>query len=163
MTNYLIDRFVVYSVKKGFLHEKQQTIVKFGLELLLTSIIGVVWMIIASAIFRRTFAWIPFILGFAPLRTTAGGFHAATHSGCYCISTCSFIVAVLISINYLIPSWLILLIAVCSFIVVLAFSPVEAANKPLSEITRNRNRKRSIAISAINLVLSSTLLIYKIG
>lgn len=60
--------------------------------------------------------------------------------------------------KYVVSSYVhLLIIAAVTGAIILAFAPVAANNKPLSEARRARNRKRSIAISVILFAVSVIL------
>lgn len=76
-------------------HEKQEVII-FGLELLISSIIGILIIIAISIIAGVPLLWIAFLLSFIPLRTTAGGYHALTHTGCNITFAITYIICVVL-------------------------------------------------------------------
>lgn len=126
----------------------------FGLELILSYLFGTSILIIISILCQQPIAWLLFILGFAPLRTTAGGFHAKSHLSCFIISACLFIVS--LASSFLI-SWIRgipLTIALIALILVFYWSPVEANNKKLNDDQFTKNRRKSLIISIVNTVLA---------
>lgn len=54
----------------------------YGLELLYSSLAGVLALIIISAVGKKPFLWVPYLAGFVPLRLSGGGYHAKTHFHC---------------------------------------------------------------------------------
>lgn len=126
----------------------------FGLELILSYLFGTSILVIISILCHQPIAWLLFILGFAPLRTTAGGFHAKSHLSCFIISACLFIVS--LASSFLI-SWIRgipLTIALIALILVFYWSPVEANNKKLNDDQFTKNRRKSLIISIVNAVLA---------
>ncbi len=61
---------------------KATHIYAYGLELLFSSLGGVVALIIISTVCGKPFLWIPYLAGFIPLRLSGGGYHAKTHFRC---------------------------------------------------------------------------------
>lgn len=135
----------------------KEKILKYGLELMITALVGLLLMACVSLIAGYPLAWLPFLLGFAPLRTTAGGFHASSHLGCYCITTVTFSICMMLALLVNSGALLYVIIAGLSLVVVLAFSPVEARNKPLSPARRVANRHFSLLIAGIELIISLLL------
>lgn len=133
------------------------TVLRFGLELLFTSTVGVISMIVVSLVFGKPWAWLFFLAGFAPQRTTAGGFHARSHSSCITISTLIFSSALVMSYYLNWSAYLYLTISIISLALVLFLSPVEAANKKLKNSTAQRNRLLSILFSSLYAVLACIL------
>lgn len=128
--------------------------VAFGLELLLTYIFGTLVLLIISFLCRQPLAWLVFILGFAPLRTTAGGFHANSQSSCFVISSGIFLLSM--TLSFLIPWTSVVSIVLCfiAFVLVAILSPVEAENKKLTKAQSIKNRYKSMVISGVNILLS---------
>ncbi len=134
-------------------HEKQEVII-FGLELLISSIIGILIIIAISIIAGVPLLWIAFLLSFIPLRTTAGGYHALTHTGCNITFAITYIICVVLCKYVMMPKITFVLISAISTIMILLFSPVEAKNKPLNSERKKKNRLRSIVIITLFTVLS---------
>lgn len=127
--------------------ELNANIVSYGFELIISTLLEVALLMIVSAMLRCFWAWIPFLLGFAPLRTSAGGYHASTHRRCYVVSTAAFAIGLLLSIYIPIKTVHYILMSFFSLIVVFALAPVPAGNKPMTENRRKSNRLRSLIIA----------------
>lgn len=126
----------------------------YGVQLLLSTVINIFCIALISAILDRPFAWIPFLVGFIPLRITSGGFHAKTPLTCslfFCGSffMCSILYKKLSGDGILLS---ILISSITTLILVYLFSPVPARNKPLSDTEKKRNRSLSLA-TATSLLL----------
>lgn len=131
----------------------------YGLELLYSSLAGVVALIIISAVCGKPFLWIPYLAGFVPLRLSGGGYHANTHFSCFfTFSLLYSLVLLIIRVNAIpVIAWPIACSA--NLIVILLFSPVAAPNKPLRECQRRTNRQNSVILGIGNL-LGCVVLIY---
>lgn len=132
----------------------KERVIKYGVELIITASVGLLLAAFVSLIAGKPIAWIAFILGFAPLRTTAGGFHASSHLGCYIITTTTFAVSVTFSLIGNVTVWHYIIISTLSSIVMLILSPIAAMNKPLSPTKRLANRYISLLIIGLELVVS---------
>lgn len=137
----------------------KENIIRYGFELMITVLIGMLLMILVSFIGGQPLAWLPFILGFAPIRTTAGGFHASSHLGCYIITTAVFFLVMVLAVICQPYTWIYTLVACMSFALVFALSPVEAKNKPLSHHKRVANRRVSLLLAGAELIGSSILFV----
>lgn len=71
--------------------------IRVGLEILFMMVQGVLLMVIISLACGAWWSWIPFLLGFAPLRNFGGGFHAKTPIGCLICSELIFFMAIELS------------------------------------------------------------------
>lgn len=128
--------------------------IAFGLELIFTYLFGTAILMVISVLCRQPLAWLVFILGFAPLRTTAGGFHAKSQLSCFAVSSGIFLLSMIVSFLCAWTSTVYLLVCSVTLILVLLLSPVEAVNKKLTQEQRNKNRARSLIISVINIVIT---------
>lgn len=151
---HLSQRLAKSIVSSGAGKGHSAAAIGFGLELIFTYLFGTSILVIISILYRQPIAWLLFILGFAPLRTTAGGFHANSHLSCFIISACLFILS--LATSFLI-SWIRgipLTIALITLILVYCWSPVEAKNKKLNNDQISKNRRKSLIISIANTVLA---------
>lgn len=143
-------------------HKNASTaVLAYGLELIITSVIGFLLLVLSSLILGRPLSWLYFSIGFAPLRTTGGGFHAKTHLSCFVITVFLFITSVWVSYRF---SWnpsIYFVISLISLTLIVLFSPVEASNKPLTAVRKLANRRRSIVISSLFTGFSIILLATK--
>lgn len=157
MFRLLSIRIAKYIARIGNQHDANIPVLAYGMELIITSVVGLLLLILLSLAFGKPFAWLYFVLGFAPLRTTAGGFHAKTHSACFTITLGMFVVSYVFSYQFLWISLSYLIISFISLLITVLFSPVEATNKPLTPIRKKLNRRRSIVIVAMFGILACIL------
>lgn len=157
MAELLANKIAQKLIAFGAAPQTNYQIIRFGLELMISSLIGILIVAVISTLCGFPFLWILFLAAFIPLRTTAGGYHASTHARCnivfaviylFCVTVCMFVT--LSTISYVI-------ISAISAVVVYLFSPVEAINKPLNAERKRNNRMRSIAITLFNLLIAIVL------
>lgn len=144
-------------VHNGICPKEKERVLNYGFELMVTSIIGVLLMIIVSLIMMKPMGWLFFLVGFAPLRTKAGGYHASTHHGCYFISTLVYTLCLIIANFIDIDRMVILGISLIAVIIIVAFSPVQAVNKPMKEEKRKKNRRISLAIVSFEFIVAAII------
>lgn len=123
----------------------------YGMELLFSSLIGVVALIIISTVCGNSFLWIPYLAGFIPLRLSGGGYHAKTHFRCIFTFSLLYSLVLLIEIFYAIPVRAWLIACLVNLVIIFLFSPVAAPNKPLKECQGRTNRRNSLFLSLANL------------
>lgn len=143
----------------GIIPECRKKVYIYGFELMLSSAVGIFSMIILSALVGKPFAWIPYLIGFIPLRVTGGGYHAKTHFTC--IVSFSFVFLILLILSdtiYLIP-YIYFIVACISLGITYFLAPVEAVNKPLLDEVRQKNRIRCVGVSWLNIIVSLVALI----
>lgn len=144
---------------RGVIKESDVELYQYGLELIISTGVNIFIMIGISTAFGRPFIVVPYLLGFIPLRLFAGGYHAKSHLFCVLFNTAVYSVSCLIALN-IEESTAILasVIESCvSFALVFLFAPVPAKNKPLSIEEKKRNRRISLALTGIFLVLCIAL------
>ncbi len=148
-------RVASFWCRNGIITDEYQDAYIYGIQLLLSTAINIFFMIAISWLLGETFAWIPFMIGFVPLRMTAGGYHAKTPLKCGLIF-CGTYTLVLILIQF-IPAWVqapvIWINSLITLLLVFLFSPVPTANKPLTAQEIKRNRKRSLKIASISFLV----------
>lgn len=130
----------------------KENIIRYGLELMITAFVGLLLMICVSVIGGHPLIWLPFIFGFAPIRTTAGGYHAPSHLGCYIVTTATYSFFMMLALFLRTHLWIYIVSTAVSFLLVLTLSPVEAQNKPLSQRKRKANRRASLFLAAVELI-----------
>lgn len=142
---------------RGIFNSEDAEVYAYGFELMISTAINIVLVIIISFLFAAPLAWIFFLLAFIPLRTTAGGYHAKTHLKCcitFCVGYTIFMLIPIFLSGFMTPLTLVI-ISAASLITVLLLSPMPASSKPMSEEQRVLNRKRSIVIGVAGLFLTA--------
>jgi len=134
------------------LHEKVDYI-RYGIEVMLMSLIGVAGMIVISLLVGDIYSWIPFLISFALLRSCAGGYHAKNARSCLVISEALFGVALLVSVNIDFKNEVYIFSYILCFVIVLLFSPVESEKKKLSSDLKYKNRLKSLICMLVNLIV----------
>lgn len=141
--------------RSGIIPSNTKDAYVYGVQLLLSTTVNVIIIAVISCISHKPLAWILFLIGFIPLRITAGGFHANTPLRCM-VSFCGIyticVIASLLLQGDMVNIAIFLNCAV-TIMAVYAFSPVPASNKPLSESEKKRNRARSFAVLATLLLV----------
>lgn len=136
----------------SIIESKSIHIYAYGLELLYSSLAGVVALIIVSVACGKPFLWIPYMAGFVPLRLSGGGYHAKTHSHCIFSFSLLFILILLTERLFAIPAKAWLIACFVNLVIIFLFSPVAATNKSLKESRGRANRRNSLFLGLTNLV-----------
>lgn len=120
----------------------------------MSSVIGIMVLMMISITRGTAFAWLSYLLGFIPVRITGGGYHAKTHFTCILSFSLLFLIFLLSSSFIDIQSITYIFLSLTTLIISLAVAPVEAINKPLSNERRSKNRKRCLRYATINQVIA---------
>ena len=131
-------------------NEKQKAYVRYGLEIIMMTVMGVTGMIVISIILHMKWAWIPFLISFSMLRSSAGGYHANCAESCFFISEGMFFFSVMIVKFFTIANEVYWVGYMIAWGIILKYAPVEAVNNKLKEELRRKNRTRSIVILAFH-------------
>lgn len=153
----LADRVIGF----GALPREKRAVLAYGMEILVSTAIGALLIAAVSVISGEYLAWVFFMLGFVPLRRTAGGFHADTHAGCYFVFTAVFTLCVVVEISNLVPEIAYVIADVVSALTVILLSPCIPPNKPMDDKRAHKNRTISIVIAAASFTLG--LLLFLLG
>ena len=152
----MATKMATYFSNKGIFNQEDIAVYSYGFELLISSILNGLGIILISIFMGITFEAMLFMLAFIPLRLAAGGYHAKHHLTCGIAINITFLFfAVTLSHtreNFM--SYYIIFSATISAFIVWLRAPVEAINKPISENKRKRLRERSIVLSTINIIIA---------
>lgn len=143
--------------------ENQLAIYEYGLELVFSSAAGIIALILVSLLGGKPFWWLPYLVGFIPLRLTGGGYHAGSHRNCIALFTTFYAINLSFFSFFIIPKETWIVICTVSLFILFIFSPAEAKNKPLYAVKRKKNRKRSLQFGMINLSVAVSLSILQNG
>lgn len=135
----------------------------YGFELLLSSLAGVLALMIVSIACGMPFSWIPYLIGFVPLRLTGGGYHAKTHCSCILIFSMLYTVIGVVEKAITIPYIVWFGSSVANLIISLLFSPVMASNKPLRIDQQKNNRRMHISLVLMNMLGCIAIILLHIG
>lgn len=143
-------------IENGVINKEFKDAYIYGLLLLLSTGINIAVIATISAFMHKSLLWIPFLVGFIPLRVTAGGFHAKTPFRCGVFFCGGYTLFLLLASSMPDSAQIIveLISTVVSAVLVYRLAPISASNKPLSDKELLQKRKLSLFIMAIILFLS---------
>lgn len=145
-------------VKYQIIPEQEQDIYIYGFELLFTTLLSTVSILILSALLNQLLAGMIFIGVFFTMRMFAGGYHAETHWGCFLITNGAYLAytALAWALERIHNAYCILML--CAALWYLwTHAPVTHPNQPLTE-KKYRNNKKNIRFSIIAVVIMTALL-----
>jgi accessory gene regulator B len=144
-----------YSVKNVIENTDEDTYV-YGFEVLISTALNILSVIIVSLLFGSTVWAIAYMLSFVVIRISGGGYHAKTHKGCILAFSGVFLCFAILS-KYLethfIPTYA-LICTLISSIAIWRAAPVEATNKPLSDQKKSRLRIQSLIVACCYMALA---------
>lgn len=151
MISKLSKLIALFLYKEQIIDEEKTPVCEYGFELIISTMIGFILVIIVGLIMNTVTHALFFYLVFIGVRLFTGGYHADTHFKCkLTLVICSLFV--LFSSNQyeaLDESRLHILFLAIYLVCVFLFSPVEHANAPLTEQEKGRNRGISIIMAIV--------------
>lgn len=162
MLTKLSQIIVDFFVKEDVVSEEQREIYQYGIELSVSTLMGLFIVLAIGVLSRRFTESVIFYIVFCLTRAFCGGFHAHSHLLCKVTFICILILVLIMDLvldNIEIYYWFVLYLY--SLIIVCAFAPVENPNKKLTSYDKNRCKIISIILMVVWLVVM--ILFYSFG
>lgn len=116
-------------IQLGNLETINESVLVFGCELIITTMVGLLVLAGLSALTGHPLAWLFFVIGFAPHRTTAGGYHADTHLWCNVVTSSMLLLSIAVSYCVKWNAYIYIAISLFSAFLVLLLAPVTASSR----------------------------------
>ena len=142
--NCQVEQIVDFLMTKRFIKGEDKEIYHFAFKQGFRIILNVTTTLLIGYALGMPWQSILFLFSFIPIRSYAGGFHAATPSRCYIYSIC-IIIAVLTCIDFL-RGYIIVqaVITAVSGFSIYSLAPIESCNKPLKVNERTEYRQKTL-------------------
>ena len=126
----------------------------YGYELLISSVVSVLLVILVSAVCGDVRYSLSFLIGFIPQRIYIGGYHATSHTRCYLAFTGLALICILLS-KVIAANHLFRILTTAALLgISIILSPIEAKNKPLSEKKRSSYKMVASVLSSIDFLFA---------
>ena len=155
-------RLAALLATKNIINPSQIAIYAYGLELIISGSIGIMLVIVVSAISRFSLLWIPYLFGYILFRTNAGGFHAKSHKSCILIFLTIYEITLLMRYVLLLFPIFPLIISSVILIPVILYAPLDVERNPLSSLHKKKRRIFSIIISIFNVLLAVICILFQL-
>lgn len=137
----------------GKIQSNKRELYRYGIQQGLTILLNFVTFLIIGVILNMFWQSLFFLIGYMPLRSFAGGYHACTAKRCYVFSII-LVTVVLILLKFITFSNIIcIIVSIVSFILIALLAPVAAKNKPLDNLEYSVYKRKTIVIAFIELML----------
>lgn len=159
MLRRMSERIVGWQIHRGTLNGKDREVYLYAYELLLNQIINVV-IAIGIAVILRAPIWVAvLLLGYIPLRSYSGGYHADSNFGCSVVSAVMIFVVCFTAgmMENTQAAFLSLAAFAASGVLIFLAAPVPDKNKPLDEAETVRYRLRSRVIWAVEALAGTAM------
>lgn len=144
MFTRIIQKTVSNWVSEKLISDYDRDIYEYGFELILSSVINIVVILISGILVGRLPESIVLLVVVIPLQSCGGGYHAKTHLRCFLIMYIGW--CVVIKILPYVNELAVLFIAVASLVVIFALAPVLHENVTMSD---ERFRKMKMFVRGI--------------
>ena len=156
MIHKLAKSGTIYLSKKQVVPDATKEIYEYGIELIISGIIGIFNVMIISVIEGYMWHGLIFLMCIIPIRTYTGGYHADTYFRCNVAFLGTFICSVVMwklckIYNLSAVIWILTLL---SFVLVGYIAPIDNQNKTLSKAEKEIYKKKSVIIYAMVLMIS---------
>lgn len=151
-------------LKERIIDENDMEIYQFGTRRILKNLLVLLVVCITATVFNVWVETLCLMIGFAPLRKIAGGYHADTLFGCNLVTFSTYILDLLIirkMINY-ISIQVFSILCFVTIVLIFCFAPVDHKNLKFS-YERQAKAKKYGRIIILSLVLILNIIIYKVG
>ena len=151
MIEQLSRRIVSYLIKYDAIEDTEynQEFYQYGIEIMLSTLLGFLLVIIIGTITSRITECIIFLVVFVPIRQFTGGYHTDTYFKCN--SALSLICVVLLILYNLttkeVSLFIALILAALSILIIIILAPIENPNKPIPKEKRKKLKIISIILS----------------
>lgn len=162
MLTNLCQIIVDFFVKEDIVPEEQRDVYQYGVELSISTLIGLFIVLAIGVLNGRFTESVIFYIVFCLTRAFCGGFHAHSHLLCKVTFICILILVLIMDLvldNIEIYYWFVLYLY--SLIIVCAFAPVENPNKKLTSYDKKRCKIILIILMVVWLVVM--ILFYSFG
>jgi accessory gene regulator B len=147
--------------KHTMIKKNDYNVIRYGMELLISSLVGTLIIFVISILYNRWYLAMIYTICFVPFRMTTGGYHAKSYFWCNFTVAWSYalVLEALLFLERTTPGmgW-IFPVALFIYGALFFWTPVEHANKPISNDNREYLRRKGIWIST--LWISSAVVMY---
>jgi len=135
----------------------------YGLELLISTVITSISLIIISLILGSINYFFFFILFFFIQRLFCGGYHAKTYFKCFMLTNFIFILTYIFATLFYVSRFTIFIpvLVIVSFLIIIYYGPLKNKNHPYSERRYYQLRRLSRTISAISVSIWFSIYLFK--
>lgn len=136
-----------------YLEDEKEDIYIYGLELIISTVVGLVSILLISNMLSELKSGLLFIIMFVPLRLFTGGYHAATYGKCFVISNCSYLMVLFLKYimwdNIPLGIWFVLLFISGCYIV--SNAPIINPAQPINEQKQVRSKRIAVRILIVDI------------
>lgn len=162
MIKKMSEKLTKFYIDKNNIDKEEQETYCYCFEVLLSTIINLIVVIIIGVSTKQYFETLCFIITFMFLRGSVGGHHSKTHLGC--LLTLITVFAGMILLIKLVPSELLrytsIGFAIIGWILILLIAPVDNINKEFSIEEEKKFRKKTLVIINVFVIIYTVTMFF---
>lgn len=159
MISRMVSRITLALKRNQIIPEDEIEIYQYGLEMIASTIVNCLIVVVLGIIMKELLAAVLFLIMFAIIRTSSGGYHADTYLKCNSIFAICLL-CVLFWVKYassFYSIWCHLIFISIYIMLIIKYAPVENPNKPLTPDQLKRCKLccviYGIVLTAVSLIL----------
>ena len=151
------EKMAIMIIREGNLDEEKKAVLTYGVYSIIQPIMSLILILIFGMLFHVWIEAIIISVAASVLRKNSGGAHASSAERCLIIGVFIFVLLAclskftLIKIPAVIISFILAISILTSYTIIVKYSPVDSASKPIKESDREKFRKKSI--KTLNLLI----------
>lgn len=158
MLNAISENVADFFIKRNIVPVDDKDIIKYGVEITLSEIIGSLLVLLTSLFFNCFVEGIVFLAMLRLVKRYTGGYHANSYLTCNLCTIGIFLANVLAyKFTEHMPFYIWLALSFVSIIIVGIYAPCEHVNHPLTDYEKKLYKKVSILVNICILILASAL------
>ena len=162
MLNGVATRLTKYLINNDVISSNEFPVYKYGLELVISSLLETVIICALGAIAFSLLDAIIFIVCFVLLRSFSGGFHAKSYFRCTIYSTLTFSAVALMAKYLHLDLTMVSVISLIDLVSIVIVAPVENPAKPIEKDQKPKLKIISVFVCIAFILASFTLCYYGI-
>lgn len=141
-------------LKNGCIIEQDKEIYVYSFQVILSTLVSSVFIIIWSILFKQVLNTVVFFIGFYLCRKISGGYHAKNQFTCFIFTQLIFIsfLALITFSNILEYKYILIILTIASNIIIYTIAPVDCENKPFSKEEVLKYKKQSKIFAIFNMI-----------
>lgn len=148
MLSYISEQISTNWSKQGIIDTESKDVYRYGIEIILSSLIGIVSVITIGIMLSAVLEAFVFLAIFIPLRMYTGGFHAKTYVRCNLTTVALFAIQVSITSLFILNGPIYIIGIVIGLIIILALAPIKNVNKIIEAENRKKYKRLALLIYA---------------
>lgn len=155
VSKWVVNQLVV----RGEIAEQRKAVYLYGCELILSTGLSVLCILLAGGVAGRFGQALSFVLFFMPVRTVSSGYHAPSYGKCFVLTTLLAFLCVSggVLCRAYVPVWVIWCLFVTAQLVIWLRGPFRSHKHPLKEELVKRNRQYMHRMQMVEMAAGAAL------